>query len=45
MLVAALVAMNDGWQSEPTDGPTRGWRQRLGVVLVVVVERVIKIEL
>ena len=28
--------MNDGWQSELTDGPTSGWRQRSGVVVVVV---------
>ena len=28
--------MNHGSQSEPTDGPTSGWRQR-GVVEVVVV--------
>ena len=25
----------DGWQSEPTDGPTSGWRQRSVVVVVV----------
>ena len=31
--------MDDGWQSEHTDGPTRGWRQRsvVGVVVGVVV--------
>ena len=29
--------MNDGWQSEPTDGPTRGWRQRSVVEVVVVI--------
>ena len=28
--------MNDGWQSEPTDGPTSGWRQ-ISVVEVAVV--------
>ena len=28
--------MNDGSQSEPTDGRTSGWRQRSGVVVVVV---------
>ena len=31
-----LVPLNDGWQSEPTDGPTSGWRQ-LSVVEVAVV--------
>ena len=29
--------MNDGSQGEPTDGPTSGWRQRSGVVVVVVI--------
>ena len=29
--------MNDGWQSEPTDGPTSSWRQRSVVAIVVVV--------
>ena len=28
--------MNDGWQSEPTDGPTIGWRQLSGVEVAVV---------
>ena len=28
-----LVAANDGWRSEPTDGPTSGWRQRSVVVM------------
>ena len=28
--------MSDGWQSEPTDGPTSGWRQRSVVEVVVV---------
>ena len=27
-----LVAVNDGSESEPTDGPTSGWRQRSVVV-------------
>ena len=31
-----LVAVNHGSQSQPTDGPTSGWRQR-GVVEVAVV--------
>ena len=31
-----LVAVTDGSRSDPTDGPTSGWRQR-GVVEVVVV--------
>ena len=30
-----LVPVNDGWQSEPTDEPTSGWRQ-LSVVEVAV---------
>ena len=30
-----LVAVNDGLQSEPTDGLTSGWRQRSGIVIVV----------
>ena len=29
--------MNDGWQSEPTDGPTSGWRQRSEVEVVAVI--------
>ena len=29
--------MNDGSQSEPTDGPTSGWRQRSVVEVVVVI--------
>ena len=28
--------MNDGLQSEPTDGPTSGWRQRSVVEVVAV---------
>ena len=32
-----LVAVNHGWQSEPTDGPTSGWRQRSAVVQVAFV--------
>ena len=32
-----LVAVNDGSQSEPTDGRTSCWRQRSGVVIVVVI--------
>ena len=31
-----MVAVNDGWQSEPTDGPTSGWRQRSVVEVAVV---------
>ena len=27
--------MSHGWQSERTDGPTSGWRQRSAVVVVV----------
>ena len=33
-----LVAVNDGSQSEPIDGPTSGWRQRSVVEVVVVIE-------
>ena len=29
--------MNDGSQSEPTDGPTSGWRQHSVVEVVVVI--------
>ena len=29
--------MNDGSQSEPTDGPTSGWRQRSVVEVVVAI--------
>ena len=29
--------MNDGWQSEPTDGLKSGWRQRSVVVIVNMV--------
>ena len=29
--------MNDGWQSEPTDGSKSGWRQRSVVVVVAVI--------
>ena len=32
-----LVAMNDGTQSEPTDGSKSGWRQRSAVEVVVVI--------
>ena len=32
-----VVAVNDGWQREPTDGPTSGWRQRNEIVVVLVV--------
>ena len=32
-----LVLVNDGWQSEPTDGSKSGWRQRSVVVAVIVV--------
>ena len=28
-----FIAVNAGWQSEPTDGPTSGWRQRSVVVV------------
>ena len=35
------VAVNDGGQSESTDGPTSGWRQRSVVVDVVVVVAVL----
>ena len=28
-----MVAVNDGWQSEPNDGPTSGGRQRSVVVM------------
>lgn len=31
-----MVAVNAGWQSEPTVGSTSGWRQRSVVVVVVV---------
>ena len=31
-----MVAVNDGSQSEPTDGPTCGWRLRSVVEVVVV---------
>ena len=31
-----VVAVDDGWQSEPTDGPTTGWRQRSVFVVVIV---------
>ena len=30
------VYYNDVWQSEPTDGPTSGWRQRSVVEVAVV---------
>ena len=30
------VPVNDGWQSEPTDGSKSGWRQRSVVVVVAV---------
>ena len=33
-----LVAVNDGSQTEPTDGPTSGWRQCRVVVVVIVVD-------
>ena len=29
--------MNDGSQSEPTDGPTSGWRRRSVVEVAVVI--------
>lgn len=29
-----MVAVNAGWQSEPTVGSTSGWRQRSVVVVV-----------
>ena len=32
-----LVAVNDGSQGEPTDGPTSGWRQHSVVEVVVVI--------
>ena len=32
-----LVAVNHGSQSEPTNGPKSGWRQRNVVVVVVVI--------
>ena len=32
-----MVAVNAGWQSEPTVGSTSGWRQRSVVVVVVVI--------
>ena len=33
------MAVIDGWQSEPPDGPTSGWRQRsVEVVVVIAVE-------
>ena len=32
-----LVAVKDGSQSKSTDGSTSGWRQRSGVVVVIVV--------
>ena len=32
-----LVAVKDGSQSKPTDGSKSGWRQRSGVVVVIVV--------
>ena len=32
-----LVAVNDGLQSEPTDGLTSGWRQRSVVEVVVAI--------
>ena len=42
------VAVNDGGQSESTDGPTSGWRQRsvveVVVVLVVVVVVVVVVQ-
>ena len=31
------MSVNDGWQSEPTDGSKSGWRQRSVVVVVIVV--------
>ena len=31
-----LVPVNHESQSDPTDGPTSGWRQRSGVVVVLV---------
>ena len=34
-----LVAVNDGRQSAPTDGPTSGWRQCSVVAVVSVVAR------
>ena len=30
--------MNEGWQSEPTNGSKSGWRQRSVVVAVIVVD-------
>ena len=35
----AEVSVNDGWQSEPTDGSKSGCRQRSVVVVVIVVAR------
>ena len=32
--IRRLVAVTDGSQSKPTDGPISGWRQRSGVVSV-----------
>ena len=29
--------MSHGWQRKPTDGSKSGWRQRSGVVIVVLV--------
>ena len=32
-----LAAVNDGTQSEPTDGSKSGWRQRSVIEVVVVI--------
>ena len=32
----SMVAVDHGFQNEPTDGPTSGWRQRRVVEVAVV---------
>ena len=34
--VGEVGPVNHGWQSEPSDGPTSGWRQRSVVEVAVV---------
>ena len=32
-----MVPVNDGWQSQPTDGSKSGWKERSVVAVVIVV--------
>ena len=41
--IGEVGCVNDGWQSEPTDEPTSGWRQRSVVVVVVAVGVVVAV--